>query len=108
MIGTHRTTITTNDNHELMVCYHSTAVVTIKTDNNNNRYAVLKSGGWLTKTTKVRMNQASEEFKLNYLVFQKGWVWYVKTPEMTAEYYDGIVIDVATGNISKELTSNIS
>ena len=108
MIGTHRTTITPNDNHELMVCYHSTAVVTIKTDNNNNRYAVLKSGGWLTKTTKVRMNQASEEFKLNYLVFQKGWVWYVKTPEMTAEYYDGIVIDVATGNISKEFTSNLS
>ena len=100
MIGTHSTTTHTNSNRELIVCYHSTEVVKVI----DSKFAVLKSGGWLTPTTKRRMNQASEQYRLNYLVYQKGFIWYVKTPSSNAEYYDGIVIDIVTGSISKELT----
>ena len=99
MIGTHRTTVNTNRDNQLIVCYHSTEVVKVI----NSKYVVLNSGGWLTPTTKRRMNQASEQYRLNFLVFQKGWTWYVKTPKGIAEYYDGIVIDIETGTISKEL-----
>tara|TARA_R100001594_G_scaffold55128_1_gene88701 strand:- start:508 stop:816 length:309 start_codon:yes stop_codon:yes gene_type:complete len=102
MIGTHKTTTRTNDNNELIVCYHSTEVVKVI----NNRYVVLKSGGWLTPTTKRRMNQASEQYRLNYLVYQKGFVWYVKTPQVISEYYDGIVIDIKEGTVSKQLKLN--
>jgi len=101
MIGTHRTTIHTNSDNQLIVCYHSTEVVKVI----NNEYVVLNSDGWLTSTTKRRMNQASEQYRLNFLVFQKSHVWYVKTPKGVAEYYDGIVIDINTGDISKELLS---
>ena len=102
MIGTHKTSTHTNNSNELIVCYHSTEVVKVI----NNRYAVLKSGGWLTPTTKRRMNQASEQYRLNYLVYQKGFVWYVKTPQCISEYYDGIVIDTKEGTVSKQLKNN--
>jgi len=103
MLGTHKTTAHVNDNRELIVCYHSTEVVKVI----NDRYVVLKSGGWLTPTTKRRMNQASEQYQLNYLVYQRGFVWYVKTPICLTEFYDGIVIDIESGAISKELINKI-
>tara|TARA_Y100001963_G_C6573754_1_gene350129 strand:- start:340 stop:654 length:315 start_codon:yes stop_codon:yes gene_type:complete len=97
-IGTHRTSII-NDNNQLLVTYHSTVVVKII----NDRYVVLKSDGWLTTTTKRRMNQASNEYRLNYRVFQKGWAWFVETPEGIVDYYDGIIIDKFSGRILHNL-----
>ena len=103
MIGTHRTTTTNiplnNEQSRLIVTFHNTAVVQVV----NDRYVVLNSGGWLTPTTKRRMNQASEVYRLNYIVFQKGWVWYVKTPSTTAEFVDNIIIDKVTGKILSRL-----
>ena len=103
MIGTHRTTTTNiplnNEQSRLIVTFHNTAVVQVV----NDRYVVLNSGGWLTPTTKRRMNQASEVYRLNYIVYQKGWVWYVKTPSTTAEVVDYIIIDKVTGKILSRL-----
>ena len=103
MIGTHRTTTTNiplnNEQSRLIVTFHNTAVVQVV----NDRYVILNSGGWLTPTTKRRMNQASEVYRLNYIVFQKGWVWYVKTPSTTAEFVDNIIIDKVTGKILSRL-----
>jgi len=97
-IGKHRTSII-NDNNQLLVTYHSTVVVKVI----NDRYVVLKSGGWLTPTTKRRMNQASNEYRLNFRVFQKGWVWFVETPNSTIEYYEGMIIDIINGKILNNL-----
>ena len=99
MIGTHRTTVTNlpinNEQSRLIVTFHNTAVVQVV----NNRYVILNSGGWDTPTTKRRMNQASDVYKLNYLVYQRGWVWYVQTPKQVSEFQDNIIIDKYTGEI---------
>ena len=103
MIGTDRTTVTNipieAEQSRLIVTFHNTAVVQVV----NDRYVILNSGGWLTPTTKRRMNQASEVYKLNYLVYQKGWVWYVQTPKSITEFADHIVIDKLSGKILPSL-----
>ena len=92
-IGSHKTSVI-NDDNILLVAYHSTIVVKVV----NSQYVVLKSGGWLTPTTKRRMNQASNQYRLNFRVFQKGWVWFVETPNSTIEYYEGMIIDIVNGS----------
>ena len=57
----------------------------------------LNSGGFMTATTKRRMNEAAKEFELYFNVFQKKKKWYVSTedrlePPKTVEFFDGIVI----------------
>ena len=103
MLGTHRTTTTNvplnNEQSRLIVTFHNTAVVQVV----NDRYVILNSGGWLTPTTKRRMNQASDVYRLNYLVYQKGWVWYVQTPETITEFTDNIIIDKVSGKILNKL-----
>lgn len=60
-----------------VVWFHETPVVTIShwTD---NRSITLDTGGWFTTTTKTRMNQASNQWKLGYYVYQDKHQWYVK------------------------------
>ena len=103
MIGTHKTTITNlpinKEQSRLIVTFHNTAVVQVV----NDRYVILNSGGWLTPTTKRRMNQASEVYRLNYIVFQKGWTWYVRNPVNTLGFVDNIVIDKETGRLLSKL-----
>lgn len=71
-IGTHRTTIrSVLTERYLRVTYHNTDVVEVK-----NNILILDNGGYYTKTTKVRMNQASNEFGLKYWVFQKNFAWW--------------------------------
>lgn len=43
----------------------------------NEEWIVLNTGGWRTQTTKNRMNQASNQFKLGYQVRQEGGKWGV-------------------------------
>ena len=59
-----------------LVWYHSTPVVQFDTD-----YILLDTGGWETATTKLRMNQASNQFGLGYQVYQKDYRWYVVIPQ---------------------------
>lgn len=74
-VGRTATTISTEDG-ETRVTYHSTAVVKFTA-----KRVTLNSGGWMTATTKTRMNQASRQFGLGYSVFQKMYVWYVRLPD---------------------------
>ena len=69
------------------VRYHLTDVVSFKRD-----FVILRTGGWFTATTKLRMNQAANQFGLGYHVYQKQFAWFVRfrghvftynTPETT-------------------------
>lgn len=71
-IGTRSTTVHTNEDGMTQVVYHSTAVVSF-----NDKVIILNTGGWDTLTTKTRMNQASNQFRLGYNVYQKDFEWFV-------------------------------
>jgi len=70
-LGTHKTMVYPS-NDFINVKYHNTDVVSF----NDNEF-ILRTGGWFTKTTKDRMNQASNQYGLGYRVFQKNFAWYV-------------------------------
>lgn len=63
------------------VWYHNTCVVEF-----NPERIRLYAGRWKTATTKLRMNQASNQFMLGYHVYQEKHGWYVRLA-------DGTVID---------------
>jgi len=86
MIGNHKTSIV-NDNNILMVCYHNTPVVKITDDE-----IILNSGGWLTATTKRRMNQASLQYNLGFAVYQVNFSWYVDYKGDTIPFEDGLTL----------------
>jgi len=54
------------------VWYHNTQVVRV-----TDKEITLNTGGWSTVTTKLRMNQAANEYGLGYKVFQKDYAWFV-------------------------------
>ncbi len=79
-IGKTATTVKQRDG-VLTVTYHATDVVvasptTVKLD----------TGGWFTKTTKTRMNQASAQFGLGYTVYAKRGSWFVDTNGTTVPF----------------------
>jgi hypothetical protein len=54
----------------------------------------LNSNGWRTATTKTRMVQASNQFKLGFYVYQRDFEWFVDLPNgETVEYYDHMTFD---------------
>jgi hypothetical protein len=73
-IGTTSTSIITDKNYTKVI-YHTTPVVKF-----NEKFIVLNNGGYLTNTTKLRMNQTSNEFGLNFFVYSFCRKWYVKCP----------------------------
>ena len=75
-VGTHATTVSTSDNYTRVV-YHATTVVKF-----NHKDIILNSGGWVTATTKLRMNQASSQFDLGFKVYQKNFKWYVTIKDL--------------------------
>jgi hypothetical protein len=88
-VGSTATKVTTLDG-ETSVKYHDTVVVRFRPGQ-----VVLNSGGWRTATTKLRMNQAANEFGLRFQVFQSKGEWFV-THELTDEtlnFQDGMVLD---------------
>ena len=72
-----------SDNGFTCVKYHQTDVVKFSPEK-----IILNSNGWTTSTTKTRMNQASNQFDLEYQVFQKDFAWYVDFKGETLDYYD--------------------
>jgi hypothetical protein len=75
-IGTHQTSISTNASDDrTFVRYWSTDVVQF-----DSRWITLDHGGWMTVTTKLRMNQAANQFMLGFGVHQKDYEWFVTTP----------------------------
>lgn len=72
-IGKISTNVFTDDDGYTKVIYHNTCVVKFNED-----WIILNTGGWNTPTTKRRMNQASNQFRLDYLVYQQDGEWYVQ------------------------------
>jgi hypothetical protein len=54
------------------VIYYETTIVRF-----DNGEIWLNTGDWWTASTKIRMNQVSEQFELGYRVFVKNSKWYV-------------------------------
>jgi hypothetical protein len=74
------------DEHAMYFRYHNTTVVAV-----SPKSVCLNSGGWRTVTTKLRMNQASNQFGLGFQVWQKDFNWYVTLPNgETVDFEDGI------------------
>jgi hypothetical protein len=69
-VCTHKTAIFTA-NGMTHVRYHQTSVVSF-----DSTKIKLDTGGWKTHTTKLRMNQASNQYGLGYRVYQKDFEWY--------------------------------
>ena len=88
MIGNHKTSII-NNNSITSVCYHNTEVVKITDDK-----IILNSGGWLTATTKRRMNQASLTYGLGFSVYQVNYTWYVDYKGDTIPFEDNMELDI--------------
>ena len=63
------------------VIYRGTVVVSF-----SNKLITLNTGGWMTATTKTRMNQASSQFGLGYRVFQKNFEWFVTHKRKTHKF----------------------
>ena len=72
-IGRYKTRIFVDTAGLMTVKYRDTAVVKF-----DHEMIILNAGGWYTYTTKMRMNQASNQFKLGYRVYQKDVKWYVE------------------------------
>ena len=85
-VGTHKTNIVTLEGMTSVV-YHNTAVVQINSDK-----IILNSGGWDTRTTKTRMNQASHQYRLGFDVYQVDFSWYVNYKGETIPFTDGMIL----------------
>jgi len=83
-LGKHMTTVS-GSSGVMRVTYHNTEIVIF--DSNK---IILNSGGWLTPTTKTRMNQASNQFDLGYTVKQREGNWYVYHNRLIHPFKDGI------------------
>jgi hypothetical protein len=81
-IGRTATTVSTGNDGAIRVTYHGTDVVTI----HPNGAIDLDTGGWFTPTTKTRMNQASNQFRLGFYVYQEEFRWYVKVDGQNIEF----------------------
>lgn len=83
------------DGHKTIYSYHRTDIVTVDPNQAGTSKAItLNSGGWRTPTTKLAMNQASNQFGLGFQVYQHNHDWYVDAgyPEGVLPFHDGMVI----------------
>jgi hypothetical protein len=86
-IGTHKTAVYSDGEYQV-VKYHYTPVVKF-----NRHEIVLDTGGWATVTTKLRMNQASNQYDLGYQVYQKNYDWFVDYKGETIKFKgEGIIL----------------
>lgn len=81
-------------NGKTKIVYHGTPVVTF-----DGATIELRTGGWRTATTKLRMNQASAEFGLGFSVYQQGYVWYISDHSDPASGLTVPYLEDATGTM---------
>lgn len=79
------TEVFTDEDNLTKVVYHKTVVVAFNED-----LVRLNSGGWKTVTTKTRMNQASNQYRLGFAVIQKDGVWAVWHNGVALPFTDGM------------------
>lgn len=87
-VGKTATKVATRAGRLLSVTYHNTKVVTLADDGT----ITLDTGGYRTNTTKLRMNQAAEQFKLGYHVYQEKGDWWVKTDGKIVRFDTNVMI----------------
>lgn len=74
-----------------VVKYHDTEVITATVPVNGRVNVTLDSGGYRTKTTKRRMNQASQQWGLSLWVYQHKGKWFVSSvTNGLMEFTDGM------------------
>ena len=74
------------------VVLHGTEVVKMVTHQSDSSKVMvtLNSSGWQSVTTKARMNQTSNEYRLNFRVYAEKKVWYVAVDGDVMRFHDGI------------------
>ena len=82
-----RNTAIYSDNGTIKVILYSTKIVEW---NHNRDSIILNNGGWMTVTTKRRMNQVAEQFDLEFTVYQKDFEWYVVLNGQTLPFENGM------------------
>lgn len=85
-IGNHCTTVFTDEMGYTCVVYHQTCVVRW-----NAERIILNTGGYETVTTKRRMNQAANQFRLGFGVYQQDHTWYVDYKGMTLRFLGDVI-----------------
>ncbi len=73
------------DGGKTCIQYHYTVVVDF-----DEKTIKLNSGGWRTVTTKTRMNQASNQYGLGFIVFQEDFTWFVEYNGQIIPFQDGM------------------
>jgi hypothetical protein len=70
--------------------YQITDVASIE----NDKKVHLNTGGWFTRTTKVRMNQFANEFcGGRFSVYQKNYNWFVRLADGTEIPFSERIVD---------------
>lgn len=88
--GTARKIVQFGDSTVFM--YHNTDVVTVSSSGR----VTLDSGGYRTNTTKLAMNQVSNQFAYGFNVFQERGEWFVRLHGgELREFVDGMTFTVA-------------
>lgn len=68
--------------------YRGTKVASLTTFEDGLRTIYLNNGGWMTATTKLRMNQFAAEFCDNaFSVYQKDREWYVRRGDKAQRFH---------------------
>jgi hypothetical protein len=81
VLNGYKTRVLADEENKTRVFFHDTPVVSF-----NEETIELNTGGWWTRSTKVRMNQASQEFELGFSVFQKQNEWLVEYQNKTKPF----------------------
>ena len=55
----------------------------------------LRTGGWRSNTTKLRMNQAANQYRLGFSVFQKNHEWFVQVGDAEPVPFEGDTLILA-------------
>lgn len=97
-VGSHKTTVSRRDGW-MVVTYHETDVISW-----NDMLVRLDSGGFLTSTTKARINQASNQFDLGFRVYQDKGRWFVSCKGETFPFQDGMVFNYRGDSPLNEVT----
>jgi hypothetical protein len=86
-VGTCGTKIGTVEG-QIAITYWGTHVVKF-----DHEKIVLNSNGYRTATTKTRMNQAANQFGLNFSVFQKKGAWFVDFGGKVIPFEDHMILN---------------
>ena len=88
-----------HDGGTWMVRLHSTNIFKM-VEEELGRVITLDSGGWMTTTTKKRINEACYAIGLRIVLYQENGKWYVQLGNIapTVPFYDGMVLTQAFGS----------